>query len=179
MRHSKVCPPQRTGQHPYLITKQSNPDYWGLHYMLRYTFNMLTNSTKCLTYDLSYETCQHDLPHLWRFHTDFYVETSEFNANQLCTRYKCLCYGLDELGFGCRQGQTYLIFSETSRPAVGAARSPIQWADHLSPSTSEVTNEWSYNYTPPYAFMAYTGTTLALPLTFIIQNSRLIYICYS
>jgi len=36
-------------------------------------------------------------------------------------------------------------------------------ADHSPPSSAEVTNEWSYNSTPQYAFMACKCKTDILP----------------
>jgi hypothetical protein len=53
----------------------------------------------------------------------------------------------------------------TSRPALGLAQHPIQSflagkaagyeANHSFPSTANVNNEWSYNSTCPYLFMAW------------------------
>jgi len=55
-------------------------------------------------------------------------------------------------------------------------RKPRREADHSPPSSAEVTNAWSYNSTPQYAFKAWcsvkksTGTTLPLPLKLTSQH---------
>ena len=61
-----------------------------------------------------------------------------------------------------------IFFFKTPRPAVGPTQPAIQWVpeffhrrlsrpgrelDHLTPSTVEVKNEWSYTFTPQHAFM--------------------------
>jgi len=58
----------------------------------------------------------------------------------------------------------YLEFATASRPALGSTQLPIQWvpglkrlgrkADHSSPSSAEVKNEWIYASTPQYVLMA-------------------------
>jgi hypothetical protein len=73
-------------------------------------------------------------------------------------------YGLDDRGFESRWGLGIFILTTASRPDLGPAQSPIQWvpgavslgvkrpgreADHLSPSSAEAKNEWSYKSTPP------------------------------
>jgi len=61
-----------------------------------------------------------------------------------------------------------LFFSTASRVALGLAQLPIQWAmGNLSTgiqvakawSRLLIKNVWSYNSTPPYAFVASTETT--------------------
>lgn len=63
-----------------------------------------------------------------------------------------------------------------SRLSLGPIKSPIQWEQGIlyreakwpgcetDPSNAKVKNVRSYTWTPPYAFMAVTGTTLPLPL---------------
>jgi hypothetical protein len=59
------------------------------------------------------------------------------------------------------------LFSIASHLALGPTQTPIVWvigavnqlgceADHPSPSNAEVKNEWSYAFTPQFAFMACT-----------------------
>jgi hypothetical protein len=81
-----------------------------------------------------------------------------------------LGYRLDDQEFESRQGLAISLFTTGSKPALGPTESPIQWvqgalslgvkrlgreADHLPPSSAEVTSAWSYNSTPQYAFMAW------------------------
>jgi hypothetical protein len=57
-----------------------------------------------------------------------------------------------------------LLFSKSSRPALGSTQPSIQWvsevkrpgreADHSPPTSAEVKKMWIYASTPPYAFMA-------------------------
>jgi hypothetical protein len=62
------------------------------------------------------------------------------------------------------------LFATAFRTAPGPNQPPIQWvpealslglkwpgdeANHSPPSKAEVRNEWSYNSTPPYVFMAW------------------------
>lgn len=71
-----------------------------------------------------------------------------------------------------------------SRLSLGPIESPIQWvqgilyweakwpgceADQSPPTSAKIKNESSYTWTPPYAFMAVTGTTLPLPLILLIS----------
>ena len=79
---------------------------------------------------------------------------------------KCLVlFGLDDPEFETRQWKEMLLFSKTSRPALGPIKPPIQWqgreVDHLSPSSSEVMNEWSYSLLPLHVFMARRGQLFA------------------
>jgi hypothetical protein len=81
------------------------------------------------------------------------------------------------------------LFTTVSRTALGPTQLPVQWisgalslgvkrlgrkADHSPPSSAEVKDEWSYNSTTHYAFMAWcsikksTGTTLPLLLYIIM-----------
>jgi hypothetical protein len=77
-----------------------------------------------------------------------------------------------------------ILFATASRPALGSIQHPIQWvskplapwvkrpvheADHPSPFSDEVKNEWSYTSTPPirlhgvvlsYALHTHTHTQL-------------------
>jgi hypothetical protein len=91
------------------------------------------------------------------------------------------------------------LFTTASRTALGPAQPPIQWvpgalsvevkrpgcvADHSPPSSAEVKNEWSYNFTPQYAFIAWCsikkskGTALLLPFTCIYTYTyTCIYTC--
>ena len=48
-------------------------------------------------------------------------------------------------------------------------------ADHLSPSSAKVKNEWSYTSAPPYAFMACIG--IALPLLYICCDCEFVILC--
>jgi hypothetical protein len=77
-----------------------------------------------------------------------------------------LGYGLDDrgLGFDSRRGWGIFLFTTTSRTALGPTQPPIQWvpgalslgvkrprreANHIPPSSAEVTKAWSYTSTPP------------------------------
>ena len=52
---------------------------------------------------------------------------------------------------------------------------PGREADHLPPNSAEVKNKWSYASAPPYAFMAWTGTTLHfLPLVHYVTFQTII-----
>jgi hypothetical protein len=68
------------------------------------------------------------------------------------------------LGFNSRQGLGIFLFTTASRTAVGSTQPSIQWvpgalslgvkrpeseADHLSLSSAEVKNAWSYTFTFP------------------------------
>jgi hypothetical protein len=96
-----------------------------------------------------------------------------------------LGYGLDNRGFDSRQGLGVLLIA-ASRPALRPTQSPIQWvpgapylgvkrpgreADHLTPSSAEVKNEWSYTSTPPIRLygvvlsLKIKGTNLPLSLS--------------
>lgn len=78
-----------------------------------------------------------------------------------------LDYGLDDLGFDCKQGQQIFLFSQPSRPALGHTQLPVEWiqgvispgversslqSDHSPQSAVEVRNDWSYTSTPPFMF---------------------------
>jgi hypothetical protein len=78
-------------------------------------------------------------------------------------------YGLDERGVGVRVPVGSIIFSTSSRPALGSTQPPIQRipgtlslgvkkpereADHSSPTSAEVKKMWIYTSIPPYAFRA-------------------------
>jgi hypothetical protein len=73
-----------------------------------------------------------------------------------------LGYGLDDRGFGSRQGLGTFLFTTASRPALGPIQPPVQWVpgalslgvkqpssetDHSPPSSAEVKNAWSYTST--------------------------------
>jgi hypothetical protein len=62
-----------------------------------------------------------------------------------------------------------VLFSTSSRPALGPTQPPVQWApgalspdvkrpgretDHSPPTSAEVKKMWIYTSTPPYIFMA-------------------------
>jgi hypothetical protein len=69
---------------------------------------------------------------------------------------------MDGLGFKFREEQSIFLFSKTSRPAGGPTSLLFNWYrpsftrinppgredNHISPSTTEVKNEWSYTSTP-------------------------------
>jgi hypothetical protein len=80
-------------------------------------------------------------------------------------------YGLEDRGVEVRVPVKIknILFSTSSRPALGSTQTPIQWvpwalssgvkrpvreADHLSPASWDVKKMWLYTSTPPYAFMA-------------------------
>jgi hypothetical protein len=80
-----------------------------------------------------------------------------------------LGYGLDERGFESRQGLGIFLFTTSSRPALGSTQPPIQWvsgilflvvkcpgreADHLPPSSAEVTMRVAIPPLPHYPFTA-------------------------
>jgi hypothetical protein len=75
-----------------------------------------------------------------------------------------LGYGLDDREFDSRQGLEIFVFATAFRAALGPTQPPIQcepgvlslgikWpgreADHLSLSSAEVKNKWSYTSAPP------------------------------
>jgi hypothetical protein len=96
--------------------------------------------------------------------------------------YIALGYGLDDRGFESRQGLGIFLFTTASRPTLGPTQPPIQWvpgalslgkewsgreADHLPPSSAEVTNAWSYTSTPPirlHGVLLSWSTETPLPL---------------
>jgi hypothetical protein len=49
---------------------------------------------------------------------------------------------------------------------ISGVKSPESKVFHCSPFCVEVKNEWSYTSTPTYDFMACTGTTLLLPVSY-------------
>jgi hypothetical protein len=68
-------------------------------------------------------------------------------------------------GFDSRQGHRIYLFATVSRLALGPTQPPIHWvpgaisagvkwpvpeANHVSPSSVEVKNAWSYTSPPPY-----------------------------
>jgi hypothetical protein len=78
-------------------------------------------------------------------------------------------YGVDDRGVGVRVPVGSIIFSTSSRPALGLIQAPIQWIPgtlspgvkrpgrepgHSPPTTAEVKKMCIYTSTPPYAFMA-------------------------
>jgi hypothetical protein len=79
-------------------------------------------------------------------------------------------YGLDDQGVGVRVPVgSRILFSKSSRPALGPTQPPIQWvpgtlspgvkhqrreADHSPPTGVEVKKTYNYDSIPPYAFMA-------------------------
>jgi hypothetical protein len=78
-------------------------------------------------------------------------------------------YWLDDRGVGVRVPVGSIIFSTSSRPALGSTQPPIQWvpgalspgverpgreAHQSPPASAEVNNMRIYTSTPPYAFMA-------------------------
>ena len=78
--------------------------------------------------------------------------------------YACFHWSVD-LWFDSWQVQGVCLFSTASHLALGPTQTPIVWVtgavnqlgcepDHSSLSNSEVKNEWSYAFTPQFAFMA-------------------------
>jgi hypothetical protein len=68
------------------------------------------------------------------------------------------------LGFDSRRGLGIFFFTTASRTALGptqpgalllGVKRPGREADHSSPSSAGVKNEWSYTSTPQYVFMAW------------------------
>jgi hypothetical protein len=72
--------------------------------------------------------------------------------------------------FDSRWGRGIFLFTTASRTALEPTQPPIQWvpralsrgvkrlgreADHLPPSSTEVTNAWSYTATPPIVLIAW------------------------
>jgi hypothetical protein len=72
-------------------------------------------------------------------------------------------------GFHSEQGHGVSLFTTASRPAVEATQPPIQWVlesllpgvkrperetDHLSQSSTDLKDVWSYTSASPYIFMA-------------------------
>jgi hypothetical protein len=91
-----------------------------------------------------------------------------------------LGYGLDDPGFESRQ-KPEICFSKTPRPTLGPSQPYIHWVPGFFPGVklqgckvyrlfqlaSQVKNEWSYAFTPQYAFMTWTRTSIPfLPFTF-------------
>jgi hypothetical protein len=79
-------------------------------------------------------------------------------------------YGLYDRGFNSRWELEIFLLDTTSRPALGPTQPPTQRipgalsvgvkrpereADHSPPSSARSKNEWSYNSTPQYGFMAW------------------------
>lgn len=92
---------------------------------------------------------------------------------------------------GFRQVKEISVFSKTFRWALGLIQSYIQWvlgtpspgerlpgseAGHLLLYTAGDKKHWSYNSTPPYAFMTCTGKNL--PLCFIMCFSRTFFFTF-
>ena len=85
-------------------------------------------------------------------------------------------FGLDGPGFEFRQGSEVFLSSKTVEIGSGATRRPVQWvlgfihgvnrprreANHSSPSSAEVKNEWRYTSVPPYSRMGMAQATLTL-----------------
>jgi hypothetical protein len=87
------------------------------------------------------------------------------------------------LGFDSRRGLGIFLFATASRTALGPTQPPIRWvlgilspgikrpgreADHLSPTSAEVKNTWSYTSTPQYVFMIWLLVKHRVNFTFII-----------
>jgi hypothetical protein len=85
----------------------------------------------------------------------------------------------EEPCFDSRLVQEIYLLSKATRPVLGPTQPLIQRTagalsqgvklpgrkgDHSPPSSAEVKNEWSYNFTYPYAFMACTCTNLTTML---------------
>jgi hypothetical protein len=96
------------------------------------------------------------------------------------------------LGFDSWQGLGILLFTTTSRMALGPTQPPIQWvpgalslgikqpgheANHSPPSSAEVENAWSHTSTPQYVFMAWClvkyRDNFTFTFTLIIQTGKL------
>jgi len=80
--------------------------------------------------------------------------------------YACVHWSV-ELWFDSWQVQGVCLFSTAYHLALGPTQTLILWvigavnqmgfeADHSSPCNGEVQNEWSYAFTPQFAFMACT-----------------------
>jgi hypothetical protein len=75
---------------------------------------------------------------------------------------------LDGAFFNSWQWKEISLFSRMPIPLLRPTQCPNQWmpkqlqckADHLPPSSAKVKNEWSYTFTPLYAFMAHSWTLL-------------------
>jgi hypothetical protein len=87
-----------------------------------------------------------------------------------------LGYGLDDRGFESRYGLGIFLFTTASISALGPTQPPVRWipgvlsvgvksagrdADHPPASSAEVEDEWSYNSTPQYPFMAWLSVKKA------------------
>jgi hypothetical protein len=73
------------------------------------------------------------------------------------------------MGFKSRTGQDIFVFSRKAQNGSGAYTASCSMRtgfnsgredDHSTPSSAGVKKEWSYDSTPLYSFMVWTGTTL-------------------
>jgi hypothetical protein len=85
-------------------------------------------------------------------------------------------YGLDGPRFEFQKGNETFPTPEPFRPALGPPQPPIRWvpglfprrkaawreADHLTPSSGDVKNEWSCTSAALRSFLTSTGTTVLL-----------------
>jgi hypothetical protein len=63
--------------------------------------------------------------------------------------------------------RTGVLFPTFKQPRYESEHSPL--------SSPEVKNEWSYTFLPPCAIIAYTGTTLPLPVLCAVKMSHLCF----
>jgi len=165
------------GQHPYLITKQSNPDYRQAH---NYPFNMLSISLTNVSRVTDVTKHTHMTCHSFGVCTLTFTSTFPVHTKAILRDvHHGILPRLDELRSGSRHGQTHYLLrnvqtSSGGRPASHSMPTVgIKLTSHLH-LLPRLRMNGATTLLSTYAFMAYKGTTLALPLTFKIQNCRLI-----
>jgi hypothetical protein len=171
------CVRAKYGQHPYLITKQPNPDYRQAH---NYPSNMLSVSLTNVSRVIDVTKRTHMPCHSFGVCTLTFTSTFPVHTKAILRDvHHGIVPRLDELSSGCRHGQTHHLLRNLQtrcggRPASHSMlTSGIKLTSHLH-LIPRLRMNGATTLLPPYAFMAYKGTTLTLPLTFKIQNCRLI-----
>jgi hypothetical protein len=96
-------------------------------------------------------------------------------------------FGLDDRGFGFREGMGIFLFTTAFRPALGPTQPPIQWVpaalsfrlkwpdrevDHSPPSSTEIKNAWRYTSTPPVRIRSVYGSAFQMTMFLRTEDKR-------
>jgi hypothetical protein len=143
---------------------QQSVAQWGLELICHNTNSNINHHFSVISYSKTILTCK-SLP--WKTYIAVYQHISPcYSIVGIVTS-----YGLDDQGVRVRVpcGVNNLLYSMSSRPALGSTQPPIQWvpgalslgvkqpgheANHSPPASAKIKKMWIYTSIPPYAFMA-------------------------
>jgi hypothetical protein len=124
-----------------------------------------------------YSTCPPDHTRTIRIYS-----SSLKRHNSTALQLSSSAWKIEESTCDFRYEQQIILFCKVSRPVLGPKKPPIQlvlgikWprreADRLPQSKVEVKKEWRCTTTPPYAFIAFLRTTLALACSLCYEPMR-------